>query len=344
MITVGFTYDFKDDYLAQGFSSEDAAEFDSIGTIEAIESALMQSGYLVERIGNIQSLVQKLASHKRWDIVFNICEGVKGIGREAQVPALLEAYGIPYVFSPSEVMITTMDKSLAKRIVASHGIPTANFKVIYAVEDLQDISLPFPLFAKPIAEGTSKGITQKSLIKDSSTLQSTVLGIIKQFKQPALVERYLPGRDLTVGIIGSGKNARALGVMETHYRKGAEAGSQSFYNKEHYENLLDYVLIHDETAKAAAEIALKSWQALHCLDAGRVDLRCDEHGLPHFIEVNPLAGLNPIRSDLAILTQKAGIPYNQLIHEIMENALTRHGIVASQPLKSEPHHESCCSF
>jgi D-alanine-D-alanine ligase len=121
MMTLGFTYDLRDDYLAQGFSAEDAAEFDSQVTIDAIELALQQYGFNVEKIGNIKALTVALAAGKSWDIVFNICEGVKGIGREAQVPALLEAYGVPCVFSGSDVMVLTMNKALAKLVVHSGG-------------------------------------------------------------------------------------------------------------------------------------------------------------------------------------------------------------------------------
>jgi D-alanine-D-alanine ligase len=326
MTTLGFTYDLRDDYLAQGFSIEDAAEFDSQETIDAVELALEQYGFKVDKIGNIKDLTTALAAGKRWDIVFNICEGVKGIGREAQVPALLEAYEIPYVFSSSDVMVLTMNKALAKMVVQSRGIPTAPFAVIETAADLASIDLPFPVFAKPLAEGTGKGISSKSMVYDHASLAQVCAEITTKFSQPTLVESYLPGRDLTVGIVGSADQARTIAVMETLYLSGAESGGQSLYNKENCEQVLSYEVIDDETAKAAADIALRSWRALGCLDGGRVDLRCDEKGIPNFLEVNTIAGLHPTHSDLPIMCGKVGIEHTELIRLIMDSTLQRHGI------------------
>lgn len=326
MIKVGFTFDLREDYLSQGFSAEDAAEFDIPETIDAIETALIYNHFAVERIGNIQALVGALAVGKRWDIVFNICEGVKGIGREAQVPALLEAYDIPVVFASSDIMVLTMNKALAKHVVRSKNIPTADFEVISELTDIDNINLAFPVFVKPLAEGTSKGITSRSVVRDKETLRDVCAKMITTFKQPALVEVFLPGRDLTVGVVGAGDSAQVIAVMETVSKVGAESGSQSYYNKVNWEEVLEYKVITDETAKMAAKIALQSWNALNCVDGGRVDLRCDTNGIPNFIEVNTIAGLNPNYSDLPMLSKKSGVSYNDLIGKIMQHALKRYGI------------------
>lgn len=342
MITIGFTYDLRDDYIKQGFSAEDSAEFDSVETITSITNALEANGFLVKKIGNVRALVEALAAGQRWDIVFNICEGVKGIGREAQVPALLEAYGIPYVFSPSDVMVVTMDKALAKMVVREQGIPTAPFAVISTLEDVDTVDLSFPVFAKPLAEGTGKGISAKSWIADKNALKRVCAELIQSFSQPVLVESYLPGRDLTVGIVGQGNSARVIGVMESLFKEGAEQGGQSFYNKENCEQVMEYVLVNDLTAKNAGEYALQSWQALRCLDAGRVDLRCDQEGVPNFLEVNPMAGLHPTHSDLPILSSMAGIDHTTLIGLIMDEACYRHGINrVNHSSKESLKHESC---
>jgi len=329
MITVGFTYDLRDDYLAQGFSLEATAEFDSAETIDSIERALLGYGVNVEKIGNIQALTKALASGRRWDIVFNICEGLQGIGREAQVPALLEAYEIPFVFSSADVMVLTMNKALAKLVVSQRGIPTAPFTLIENLESCTDFNLPFPVFAKPLAEGTGKGISAKSFVTNSADLKAICGEIIEKFNQPVLVETYLPGRDLTVGILGSGVQAQVIAVMETYYQQGAEVGSQSYFNKENWKKVLTYGLIEDETAKMAADVALRCWQALGCLDGGRVDLRCDHNGVPNFLEVNTIAGLHPTHSDLPMLSRMVGIEHTQLIHHIMANALARYGLSIS---------------
>ncbi len=170
MITVGFTYDLRDDYIAQGFSEEESAEFDSQETIDSIAQALRDNGFALEKIGNIKALVSALAEGRRWEIVFNICEGEKGIGREAQVPALLEAYDIPYTFSSSDVMVLAMNKVLAKHVVRERGISTPAFSTAHKTEDLENINLTFPLFVKPLAEGTSKGVSEKSRVSSKKEL------------------------------------------------------------------------------------------------------------------------------------------------------------------------------
>src|SRR5688572_27418085 len=156
---IGLTYDLRQDYLDDGYTAEQTAEFDSHITIDAIESALRGLGHQTDRIGRVTSLVERLARGDRWDLVFNIAEGLHGIGREAQVPALLDAYSIPYTFSDPLVCALSLHKALAKRVVRDLGLPTADFTVIEAPADSARVTLPFPLFAKPIAEGTSKGVS-----------------------------------------------------------------------------------------------------------------------------------------------------------------------------------------
>lgn len=328
MITVGLTYDLKDEYLAQGFTEEAAAEFDVPETIDALENSLVKNGYRVERIGNLKSLVKNLAAGKRWDIVFNICEGVKGVAREAQVPALLEAFDIPCVFSNAAVMVLCLDKSLAKRVLADQGIPTAKFSVIQHDDEVEMIQLTYPLFVKPVAEGTGKGIGRQSYITDKDGLKMACRKLLAEFRQPVLVEEYLPGRDLTVGIVGSGPRARVIGVMETFYLadKGEYEG-QSYHNKMDWKASLSYALVNDAVALNAADIALRSWRLLGCTDGGRVDLRCDYDNVPHFLEVNPLAGMRPGYSDFPMLADMTGVGYDSLIGQIMTEACHRCAIL-----------------
>jgi D-alanine-D-alanine ligase len=147
--------------------------------------------------------------------------------------------------------------------------------------------------------------------------------LLTRYRQPVLVESFLPGREFTVGVVGTGRHARALAVMEVVLREGAEAGAYSYENKEHYESNVLYRLADDEEAGRAAATALEVWQALDCRDGGRVDLRSDADGRPQFLEVNPLAGLNPVRSDLPIMCRLAGIGYDELIREILDSAIER---------------------
>ncbi len=320
---VGITFDSKSAYLKSGFTKEEAAEFDSEETIEGIESALQNLGFTTDRIGNIGELTQALAAGKRWDIVFNIAEGVYGTGREAQVPALLDAYKIPYVFSDPLVLCLTLHKGMTKHVVRDCGIPTAAFKVVENIGDIKKVNLTYPLFIKPVAEGTGKGISGKSLIKNPKELAQWAEVLLEQFKQPVLVEEYLPGREFTVGIVGTADFAKAIGIMEVHIIDKSEDAIYSLFNKENYETHVEYSVPEKAVTKLCYKVALDAWRALGCKDGGRVDLRLDKNGVPNFIEVNPLAGLNPLHSDLPILAYKAGMTYLDLMGRIMESATQR---------------------
>ncbi|MBL8692122.1 MAG: D-alanine--D-alanine ligase [Rhodospirillaceae bacterium] len=322
---VGFTYDLRDDYLKAGYSLEETAEFDSVNTVESIEGALLGLGHQVERIGNIKALAARLAEGRRWDLVFNICEGMHGIGREAQVPALLEAYDIPCTFSDAVVMAMTLHKGLTKHVVRAHGVPTPDFAVVAKAEEAEKIDLPFPLFVKPVAEGTGKGVGGKSRVSSRAELVEGCRDIIATFRQPAIVETFLPGREFTVGLVGEGAEARSIGALEVGFLGTAESTNYGLLNKEECETRITYTLVRDATARAAEDLAVRAWQVLNCRDAGRIDLRCDAEGNPSFIEVNPLAGLNPLHSDLPILATQAGIPYQELIGLIVRSASRRVG-------------------
>jgi D-alanine-D-alanine ligase len=322
-LKVGITYDLRDDYLKEGYSHEETAEFDLPDTISAIEKVIRDCGFKADRIGNIKSLTKRIAKGDRWDLVFNIAEGLSGYGRESQVPAVLEAYNIPYTFSDTLGHALTLHKGMTKHVIRDLHIPTPDFAIVKDELDIADVSLPFPLFAKPVAEGTGKGITSLSKINNQAELHKTCKYILQTFHQPALVETYLPGREFTVGILGTGKNARALGVIEVILRPEAEKNAYSYENKENYDKLVRYILVNDNEAKLAMDTSLRVWRGLDLKDAGRVDLRSNTQGIPHFMEVNSLAGLNPVRSDLPILCNLLGITYHELISSIIESALTQ---------------------
>ncbi len=323
---IGMTYDLRDDYLAAGMNEEETAEFDKISTIEAIDNAIRTMGHETVRIGNVTSLVQHLARGESWDLVFNIAEGVYGFGREAQVPALLDAYRIPYVFSGPLVQAVTLHKGIAKHVVRDSGLPTPGFAVINSAKDIAGVDLPYPLFAKPVAEGTGKGISAASKITDKEMLQTTCENLLATFKQPVLVETFLPGREFTVGIVGNGAEARSIGVLEVVLLDNSEPDVYSYHNKAFFEDLVEYRVVDDAEAQKAKEVALACYVALGCNDAGRVDLRSDGNGLPHFIEINSLAGLHPEISDLSIMAVRHGISYQQLISQIVCAAMSRLGI------------------
>jgi D-alanine-D-alanine ligase len=320
---VGITYDLREDYLAAGYSEEDTAEFDRVDTIEAIEGALQDLGYASERIGNVRALAERLVAGARWDLVFNIAEGLRGYGREAQVPALLDAYEIAYTFSDPMVLALTLHKGMTKHVLRDLGIPTPDFAVVENEADIAGVDLPWPLFAKPVAEGTGKGVTASSKIHTSAQLFSTCRQLLTKFQQPVLVETFLPGRELTVGVLGTGKRARTIGALEVVLKEQAEGDVYSYLNKKNYQELVEYRLTTDAIAERARQVARAAWIGLGCRDAGRIDLRVDVRGVPNFLEVNPLAGLHPVHSDLPIAARMAGIGYRELIAIIMQEATAR---------------------
>jgi D-alanine-D-alanine ligase len=324
---VGLTYDLKDEYLAAGYSPEDVAELDKVETIDGIDGALRELGHQTERIGNVRRLLECLGEGRRWDIVFNIAEGLAGLGRESQVPTVLEIYGIPYTFSDPVTLGISLHKGMAKRVVRSAGLATPDFAEIREPGDVDEVDLPYPLFAKPLAEGSGKGISSKSRIADPQQLREVCLDLLARYNQPVLVEMFLPGREFTVGVTGTGRNAECPGMMEVVFRKDKTTATNQIYGqftKDNYGDLVDYVPVREpEVARACEELALAVWRVLGGRDAGRVDVRFDDRGLANFIEVNPLPGLNYIHSDLPILCKMNGIGFTQLIGRIMESAALR---------------------
>lgn len=317
---IGLTYDLRQEYLNEGCSEEETAEFDKTSTIENIEDSLHFLGYETERIGNIKNLINEIR-YNRWYMVFNICEGMYGSGREAQVPALLDAYQIPYTFSDPLILSLTLNKGLTKRIIRDAGIKTAPFIIIKNEEDIKNIELSYPLFVKPNSEGSGKGISSKSKVNNKYELIKSCRNIWLTSNCEIIVEKYLPGKEFTVGILGTGEESISLGCMEIHFNS-----NETFYSynmKENYEYFIKYTLPEMEITENVCELALKSWKLLGCRDAGRIDIRLDENGEPNFIEVNPLAGLNKETSDLPILAKMNGFSYDYIIESIMKSAKKR---------------------
>jgi len=320
---VGLTYDLRTDYLAAGFSDEETAEFDRPDTIDAIEAALRELGHEADRIGHALALAARLAEGERWDLVFNIAEGLEGVSREAQVPAMLEAYQIAYTFSDPLLLALTLDKALTKRVLRDLGLMTAPFVVVESVDDLARFDLPFPVFVKPRAEGTAKGIDSRSKVDSLVALKPVVQRVLDDFRQPALVETYLGGREFTVGVTGTSRHAEAIGTIEIVLLDGAEPHSYTYVNKEQCEELCQFPLAPPDWAAQAEALALAAWRGLGCRDAGRIDLRADDEGRLHILELNPLPGLHPSHSDLPILCTAVGIPYTELISRIVASAACR---------------------
>jgi len=323
---IGLCYDLKGDYLAAGFSAEQVMEFDDEETVAGLVAGMAANGHRVERIGCGVELARRLAAGERWDLVFNFAEGVRGRSREAQVPALCEMFDQPYTFSDPLTCAVTLDKPLAKRLVRDHGLPTAPFAVVERPEDAERVDLAPPLFIKPAAEGSSKGVSDRSRVASRGELRDACADLLNRFAQPVLVESYLPGREMTVGIVGNDGDARVVGVMEVVFKDGTDADYTAL-NKAEWETRMEYRLMDGEPlARRAREVALGAYHALACRDGARIDLRCDAAGEPCFLETNPLPGMHPIKSDLPILSRLAGISYPELLGQIVEAAARRWGI------------------
>ena len=209
---IGLTYDLRNDYLAEGYSEEETAEFDQPATIEGIEAALLELGYRTDRIGNAKRLVERLAQGDRWDLVFNIAEGLHGVAREAQVPAILDVYDIPYTFSDPLVLSLALYKNLTKTVVRQAGIPTPDFALVERPADVDAINLPLPAVCQAGGrrhqQGHHGGVENP---RSAGPRSRSARDLLDQFRQPVLVETFLSGREFTVGLTGTGDEAQVLG-------------------------------------------------------------------------------------------------------------------------------------
>ena len=332
---IALTYDLREEYLAAGLGDEETAEFDRVETIDSIEAALRELGHETERVGHLRALMWRLLDGSRFDLVFNTAEGVRGFGRESEVPALLEAFAIPYTFSDPLVCALTLHKGMAKRVLRDLGLPTTDFEVVEEEGELAKIDLPFPLFVKPVAEGTAKGIDGGSRVETRAELARRCRQVVATFRQPALVEPFLPGREFTVGILGSGVACEAVGTLEVMLGAGAEPHSYTYLNKENCEELCRFDLAPPADAARCETLALEAWRGLGCRDAGRVDLREDARGRLQVLEINPLPGLHPTHSDLPMIWSATDRPYRDLIGRIVTSASARVTSLVSAALPIE---------
>ena len=236
------------------------------------------------------------------------------------MPALLEAYDIPYVFSDPLTLALTLDKAMTKRVVRDAGVPTADFAVIESEADIAKVALPFPLFLKPVAEGSGKGVDGRSQGgRSRPSLARVARDLLARFRQPVLVEEFLPGREFTVGITGTGEGRPGAG-RERNRAAGRNiiGHGYGYENKETWEDKLTSCWPKTLRREAAGEVALAAWRVLRCRDGGRADVRLDRHGQPRFIEVNPLAGIRPGYSDLCFIAEFEGLSYQELIGKFLD--------------------------
>jgi len=330
---IGLTFNLKSDVQGNHDGPEDRfEEFDSEETIGALEAVIRSRGHTVTRLGWGTAMLDRIDEARRAgkpvDGVFNLAEGIGGRGREAQVPAVLEMLGIPHTGSDALTLGITLDKALAKRVAASHGIPTAPFVTVREVADLDRArALRFPLFAKPAAEGSSMGIRDRSVVETWEELRTLVTALSSDYGGDVLIEEFLSGDELTVGIIGNGEEARVVGTMQIVPK--VQAGTPFVYSlevKRDFRQRVDYIMsegIDAERRAAVERVALDVHYAFGCRDVSRVDIRFDRDDRPAFIEVNPLPGMNPSTSDLVILATGHGWKYDELIGSVLDAAISR---------------------
>ena len=334
----------KDDFEADQDDPPDAgAEFDRMETIHAISEALEMDGHYVHISSGDHNLPERLMN-QRPQMVFNIAEGIRGDGREAQVPALCELMGIPYTASRVVANAISLDKTQTKRIWREQGLLTAPFREFTSLNGIVNTTLRFPLFVKPSHEGTGMGINQSSIVRNHKELAERVEWVLDTYRQPALVEEYLPGREFTVGFIGNPGDPSQRGKPEIYDEEGyhwfpvleidsSTSASPGIYGHDAKEfNIADlgapaYLCPADIPADLRSRLinlTRKAAQALGVCDVARVDFRLGADGQPYLMEINTLPGLNPHLSDLCIMAAAEGMPYPVLITEILYLAADRY--------------------
>lgn len=344
-----------------GIPSDQWDDLDSPATINAILTALRAGGheaaFFEAQLGPPHNLVAELAAFAP-DLCFNIAEGHYGDSREAQIPALLDMLNLPYSGSRVLTLTLALDKPMTKRLLRYHDLPTPEFQVFDSIEDPIDSDLlnadgelAFPLFVKPSREGTSVGVSARSIVRTVADLRAVVAEQLARYRQPILVEHYIEGRELTVGVVGNLGRIAARRLNDRHlpddlpetltFLPVMEINTEAYGESEAglYTNLMKTDLVDnfhyfcpapvdDDLAHRLNVLTAAVFRVTGCKDVARVDFRLDDvTGQPYILEVNPLPGLNPDYSDLCIQGRAAGMTYDQLVNAIVDAALVRCGIL-----------------
>ena len=326
-LRVGFAFNVKRVKPTGADADDSEAEYDSPKTLQAIREAIASHGHEVVDLEANSELPGKLATTSL-DIVFNIAEGLKGRNRESQVPAMLELLDIPYTGSDPAALAIALDKGLAKKMVRQAGIHTPDFMLMTTGKERIPKELQrFPLIVKPVAEGSSKGVMPKSVVKSEAELREVAREIAERYQQPALVEEYISGREFTVGLLGE-RRPRILPPMEIVFTDKSDVTPvYSFEHKLDWTNRIKYEVpakLDKEQLREMEKAARNIFTTLGCRDVARIDFRMDATGKIYFIECNPLPGLTPGWSDLCLISTAAGMDYRTLIGEIMSGAIRRY--------------------
>ena len=324
---------------APGSEDDEFAEWDGPATIAAVEQALSLHGEVI-RLEATDDFPVHLRD-ARPDIVFNIAEGLRGPNREAHVPAICEFYGIPYSGSDPFTLALCLDKSRTKEILRAHGVPTADWTLVRSRADLGALkrrSWHTPLFAKPVHEGSSKGITERNLVSSFAELDALVRDLLERYQQPVIVEEFLPGAEFTCGVLGNGAGTRVLPLVGMNFAalpQGALPiyGFEAKWLWDRADHPLDIFVcparIPESLRSEIDSVVHRTFIALGCRDWARIDVRLDASGRPNVVEVNPLPGILPDAADNSCLpkaARAAGLGYDALIGACLEAAAARHGV------------------
>ncbi len=311
------------------------SEFDSQETIDAISSALKSKGHNVKFIEGGQENLFAYFKNNRVDLVFNIAEGKNGKFRESEIPAVLDYFNIPYTGSNTFSLALALNKSLTKKILKAEGIPTPAFQLFTKGDEKLDSSLKFPLIAKPNCEGSAKGINKSNVVYNEKELYSKVKEIFGDYKQEVLVEEFIEGVELTVGILENGKTS-ILPILEIDFSSCQKSG-EFFYSwrMKEFQGNAELGLtptfhcparLDEESEKIVKEVALKTHRAIGCCDISRTDIRLDKNKVPYVLEINPLPGLSPKDSNFPIMAYAAGMKYEDIVETIVTSASKRRKI------------------
>ena len=321
----------------QKISTDTFAEWDSLGTINAVKNSL-------ELYNDVTLVEADLSSFEKLknldpDIVFNIAEGFFGESREAQIPAMLDMLQIPYTGSDPLTLATCLDKARTKEILSYYDIPTAPFFIAYGIDQINNLKLTFPLFVKPVWEGSSKGIFTSSFVNNKKELYEQVDRIIAEYSQPALIEEFLSGREFTVAILGNGDEAQVLPIVEIDYKDFPE-GFIPIYSYEAKwildtkENPLDVfscpAKLNPELETKIRQVALNAYNILRCRDWSRIDVRMNADNVPNIIEINPLPGILPDPKENSCFpkaARTAGISYDEMLNKVLLAAAKRYNLL-----------------
>jgi D-alanine-D-alanine ligase len=331
-----------------GMAPDHWDDLDSEETVQAISNALEAGGHRVTLLEGNAKLYYNIGRVNP-DICFNICEGHFGDGREAQVPALLEMLRVPYTGSRVLTLALALDKPMTKRVLAYHKLPTPPFQTFERLDELLDSDMQFPLFVKPSREGTGMGVSAESIVRDKEQLRSQLRRVFERYDESALVERFIEGREVTVGVIGNLVSPVAWRIPDDgeaprisrglHFFPPLEVDMTAYPVEEAgvYTSRIKVELAHEfhylcpaplspEQVEELNWLTAATFRVTGCLDVARVDFRLDANDgdKPYILEVNPLPGLNPHYSDLCIEAAADGWRYEELVNRILDEAVDRY--------------------